>query len=361
MLIYWLLFLIPAFLALSGEKRDRNPVSRAHPLALDGFWIIAILLLTIIIGLRYQVGGDWHTYLLILSRSEGEEFSILRDPGYAAMNKFSTYIGLGIYGVNILCGFIFSVGLGLFCKSLPRPLLALSVAMPYLVIVVAMGYSRQAVSLGLCMIGLAYLGRGNLLRFIFFIIVSITIHKSSMILLPVAALAATKNKVSLFISMFSLSIIIYIVFLAETFDIIYRNYVEVQQQSQGAFIRLAMNALPAFIFLALYKKFDLEEQEGRIWKWFSYVSILLFLLFFLTDASTALDRIALYAIPIQLVVFSYLPDIFKIGGHFNKLIILVIIFYYFLTLFVWLNFAAHSNKWIPYDSLLSQTIYSILL
>ena len=122
-----------------------------------------------------------------------------------------------------------------------------------------------------------------------------------------------------------------------------------------------MNALPASIFLALYKKFDLEEQEERIWKWFSYVSILLFLLFFLTDASTALDRIALYAIPIQLVVFSYLPDIFKIGGHFNKLIILVIIFYYFLTLFVWLNFAAHSNKWIPYDSLLSQTIYSILL
>lgn len=361
MLIYWLLFLIPAFLALSGEKRERNPVSRFHPLALDGFWMIVIIFLTLIIGLRYQVGGDWHTYLLILSRSEGEEFSILRDPGYAAMNKLSTYIGFGIYGVNIICGFIFSLGLGLFCKSLPRPLLALSVAMPYLVIVVAMGYSRQAVSLGLCMLGLAYLGRGNLLRFVFFIMIAITIHKSSMILMPLAALAATKNKVSLFISIFFLSIIIYIVFLAETFDIIYRNYVEVQQQSSGAFIRLAMNALPSIIFLVLHKKFNLEEQEEKIWKWFSYFSILLFLLFFLTDANTALDRIALYAIPIQLVVFSYLPDIFKIGGHFNKLIILIIIFYYLLALLVWINFAAHSFAWIPYNSLITQTIYRFLL
>jgi hypothetical protein len=178
------------------------------------------------------------------------------------MNKFSTYIGFGIYGVNIICGFIFSLGLGLFCKSLPRPLLALSVAMPYLVIVVAMGYSRQAVSLGLCMIGLAYLGRGNLLRFVFFIMIAITIHKSSMILLPLAALAATKNKVSLFISILFLSIIIYIVFLAETFDIIYRNYVEVQQQSSRCIHKVGNECASFNYILSSYIR-DLISRSKR--------------------------------------------------------------------------------------------------
>ena len=45
-----------------------------------------------------------------------------QDPGYQLINYFSASIGFGIYGVNVICAFIFSIGLTLFCRNLPRPL-----------------------------------------------------------------------------------------------------------------------------------------------------------------------------------------------------------------------------------------------
>jgi len=56
----------------------------------------------------------------------------------------------------------------------------------------------------------------------------------------------------------------------------------------------------------------------------------------------------LYALPIQLFVFSYLPDIFK--GKNSSILVFLIICYYALVLFVWLNFANHAQAWVPYDN-----------
>ena len=63
MLYYWGLFLIPAFFALIGKRRDVNNNS-AYTISLDSVWWMIVFILVIIIGLREQVGGDWFTYLL---------------------------------------------------------------------------------------------------------------------------------------------------------------------------------------------------------------------------------------------------------------------------------------------------------
>ena len=97
--------------------------------------------------------------------------------------------------VNSACAGLFSWGLFSFVNAQPRPWLALSVAVPYLVIVVAMGYTRQGVAIGFAMGGLLALGgeRSNL-RFVLWVIVAATFHKSAVLLIPIAALAEERGR-----------------------------------------------------------------------------------------------------------------------------------------------------------------------
>ncbi len=62
--------------------------------------------------------------------------------------------------------------------------------MPYLINIVAMGYTRQSVALGFAMIGLAALGEQRVRRFVLWVLVGALFHKSAVLLLPIAALAA---------------------------------------------------------------------------------------------------------------------------------------------------------------------------
>ena len=68
-------------------------------------------------------------------------------------------------------------------------------------------------------------------------------------------------------------------------------------------------------------------------------------------SSTAVDRVALYFIPIQMFAFSRLPFLAGTVQNYN-LIVMGILGYYALVLFVWLNFASHAYAWLPYQSYL---------
>ena len=92
----------------------------------------------------------------------------------------------------------------------------------------------------------------------------------------------------------------------------------------------------------------MTPTEASLWRWFSIISIVLFLLAISTPATTAVDRIALYLLPMQLVIFTFLPDALGKRGSQNTEIIALIIFYYAAVLFVWLNFATHAAYWLPY-------------
>ena len=351
MTFYWILFFLTSFLAIVGTNRPPSS-SRYHYVSLNSVWWLFIFALTLLIGLRHDVGGDWSNYLRMLDRVQYDSLRLMADPGYTAMNQLSLRLGWGIYGVNLICGFIFSLGLAIFCRNLPRPLLALAVAVPYLIIVVAMGYSRQGAALGLAMIGLVALTRQYKLRFFILIILATTIHKSAFLLLPIAALASTKNRFFIFISVGALSGFMYFIFLSSVYETLITNYIDAQIVSQGALVRLLMNAIPASILLLWSHRFKFNAVEEPLWKIFSYLSILLLGLLFVSNASTAMDRIGLYMLPIQLVVFSYLPEIFSKSRALSQWIVFGIISYYGLVLFVWLNFATHANLWLPYQSLL---------
>ena len=349
---YWLMFVVPAIVALMSEVDRARSRPSSVSARLNEAWIAVAAVLTLLIGYRYEVGGDWFTYYHYLDNVRGAtlaDVALMSDPGYQFINWLSIEMDWDVFGVNLMGGALFAVGLVVFCRHLPRPWLALSVAIPYLVIVVAMGYSRQGIALGLAMLGLVALGKGAPGRFVFWVMLAATFHKTAVLLLPIAALAAARNRMLAFAWGAGSVALGYFLFLEDAAESLYKNYVEAEYQSSGAMIRLAMNLLPALILLLLRDRFRFAEAERKLWLWFALISIGLFGIFLVSPASTAIDRIALYMLPLQLVVFSHFPDVVSkrtvrdVAGP-----VAGVLLYYGLVQFVWLNFADHSQYWLPY-------------
>ncbi len=351
MVTYWLMFLLPAFAAFKGAWRRPSAATGLRSLRLTMAWTLVIVALASLIGFRFRVGGDWGNYLRVLRGVEGREISevlVMGDPGYQLLSWISLEAGWGIYGVNLIGGTLFTIGLAFFCRSLPRPWLALVVAVPYMVIVVGMGYTRQAIALGLAMMGLVALGRRSILWFVFWVMLGATFHKSAVLLLPIAALASTRNRYWTILWVGVVSLGAYRLMLEQSVEQLYAGYIDAGLESQGALIRTVMNALPASIFLIWRSRFLLNEAEGSLWGWFSLISLALLVLLLLTPSSTAVDRIGLYMLPLQLVVFSHLPDVFGRPTRRNIYWVTAVVLYYAAVQFVWLNFAVHAHAWLPY-------------
>jgi hypothetical protein len=308
-------------------------------------------LLALMVGLRHEVGGDWFNYIANFEATAALPLAdalLTGDPGYRLLEWLAHQLDLGVYGVNLACGALFSGGLLWFCRHLPRPWLALAVAVPYLVIILGMGYSRQGVALGCIMAGLVALGQGRLLPFILWALLGATFHKSAVLVLPMAALAAAQNRwwATLWVGVVVAGA--YATLLQDSVEALVQNYVEARYQSQGALVRLLMNALPAALLLLARKRFALTLPQQKLWFWYAVASLGALYAFYLVPSSTAVDRVALYLLPLQLVVFSYLPEVLGRARTPNRDWVLLVLGYYALVQYVWFNYAIKAFAWVPY-------------
>lgn len=333
--------------------------SSGRPRGLLGSTLLAVLVfLTLLIGLRVDVGGDWSTYLPYLERVAGLSFQeVLRqtEPGYALLNWLASEWGGGVFLVNGVCALIFSIGLVLFCRAQPRPWLALTIAFPYLVVVVAMGYSRQGVAIGLEMLALIALQRDRLLQFLGWIALAATFHRTVLVLLVLPA--STLSGSLRFSQLIRLVLLVgagyglYSAILAPDLDYYIKGYLEAEYQSQGALIRVVLCVLPALLYLPNRRRFQLPPTSQRIWSLLSLLAIAAAVGLVTVASSTAIDRLALYLIPLQIFVGSRLPDT-RLWGlsptSWNQLLI----GFSLAVLLVWLLFAQHAFAWLPYRNLL---------
>jgi hypothetical protein len=144
----------------------------------------------------------------------------------------------------------------------------------------------------------------------------------------------------------------YLIFVQESIDFLIYGYLEQEYTSEGTFIRLLMNFFPALLLILFRNSFNFPPLEKRIWPWFGGLSIFFMFLFYVSPSSTAVDRMALYMLPLQLVVFSYLPDIFPGNKNLAIFFKYSAVAYYALVQFVWLNYANHAGEWVPYGNFL---------
>jgi hypothetical protein len=349
MTLYWLLLLVPWLMSIGGPHiAGTSLAKRSWSLGFQLYFVLLLLLL----GWRHQVGGDWGNYLPMIDVALQQSFSDALaqpvDQAYHFLNWISAHAGAGIYGVNMVCAFVFAYGLMVFCQNSPRPWLSLGVAVPYLVIVVAMGYTRQGVAIGLIMLALVALDKGSIAKFVAWVVVAAFFHKTALILIPMAIFAGRKNWLAL-VGVLLTAVLMFFLLLAEYVDNMVAGYITSQYASSGAAIRIAMNAVPAAVFLVFRKRFDLTDEQRNFWTWMSFGGLAFIGLLAVSPSSTAVDRLALYWIPLQLYVWSRWPAAMA-RTHKAQLPWVAGVFLYSLAVqFVWLFYADHRNGWIPYQ------------
>ena len=342
MFAYWFMFAIALWAALV-------PVRLQGRQQILGWWLVGGLF-ALLIGFRHEVGGDWFHYLRhfeVDSRGTLLEAIGRGDPAYHALNWVVNELGGDIYWVNLVCGAIVMWGTVAFCRKQPRPWLALMVAVPYMLVVVAMGYSRQAVALGFALLALVAFGDRRVWRFVIFVTLAALFHKSAVLLMPIAGLASSRNRILTAILAAASAGVLYYLLLADSTEALWENYVESGYSSDGGMIRVLMNAVPAVVFLVFRKWLAPELQMRKMWSWISIFALVCVPL--VSMASTAVDRVALYLIPLQLFVFSRLPVLAGRNMHMRTFLVMLVIVYYGLVQFTWLNFAVHAKYWVPYQ------------
>lgn len=341
---YWLMFLILAIPAIQSNTR----VSQRATFA----WIAVGILMVFFIGYRHEVGGDWSNYIRHFRFKYNVSFAdvILKsDPGYAYLNWLMKKWNLGIYAVNFICGIVFTTGLFAFARRQPNPWLALVIAFPYVVIVLGMGYTRQGVALGFIFFALNALQVNQFKRFILYITLATLFHKTALLLLPMGMFYFGYGWVFRIFATAAATYALYDVFVAKSADTLWVNYVDAKLVSQGAKIRVLMNLVPSLLFLFYWRSW--KGISSLFWVWFLFSIGSIISVFLVDFASTAVDRITLYILPIQIYVFSHLPIIMQkqIPAELTKVGVLV---FYALVLFVWLNYALHARYWLPYQNAL---------
>jgi hypothetical protein len=227
------------------------------------------------------------------------------------------------------------------------------VAVPYLIIVVAMGYTRQAAAIGFILAALASLDRSeitlsSMVRLAFYVFGAVIFHKSAIIVLPLVAAAGSKNRIATAGIIVALTAILYYLLVQSDIDRLLSGYVASGYQSQGALIRSAMSLPPALLYLRFQREFRLTPMQQKLWRNFALAAIATFALLMVSSASAAIDRLALYLIPLQMFVLSRLPEAFGNGQRPNGQVVLAVIAYSAIIQFTWLTYAENSGSWVPY-------------
>ena len=343
MWIYWLLFLWPA-IATFSDGRD----IRVSP---KPSWMLYSVFMTLIIGLRFEVGVDWWTYLIHLDNVVGltwlESAQQSKDPAYGLLNWLAASTGSGVWVTNLSCAIIFVSGLLMFCRRLPNAWLAVSVAVPYIGVVMAMNYTRQGAAFGLVLWALVALHEQRILRFVCFLILAGLFHKTAILLIPLGAVVVTQHRALTIVWVIVAAIVTFFVMIAEVQQGLYEQYIVGRMDSDGAWIRVMMNAAPACIFLVLRKRFDFPPSKNTLYMWLSVIALLFIPAMILSPSTTVVDRIALYFMPLQLVIYAYLPLVLQPAG-LRIPVALFVVCGYALVLFVWLNYSNFHDSWIPY-------------
>lgn len=341
MLIYWLMFCVPAALALMeglGERRIRLA------------WPLATAALIVLIGFRWETGGDWGNYDRMVQNALWipTPFSLLSDPGFRLLTIEAARSSVGLLLITVTSGVLMGIALTRFCLAQPRPWLCLAVAIPYLVVVMGMGYIRQGMAISFLMMGLVSLRDGHILRYSLWVLAGAMFHSTALILLPLGVMVSNTN-IALRVGLTTLILVLLAYAVASTrAETLVANYVDAEMTSSGAAIRLSMTALPGVILLIWRPRFDLEDPERSVWTLFAAASLAALAMLFVFRSSTVLDRLGLYLLPLQCFVYSRAPGAFGRDERHERLIVIAILVVYALAFFTWLNFADNVDYWIPY-------------
>jgi hypothetical protein len=344
MAAYWALFSVFASGALfkHGGEGGRRP---------GIILILAMCLLALFVGLRWEIGPDWPAYWGLyryLSDRSVQEVLEKSDPGFRILIMVLQSQHAPFWVLNLICASIFSFGLTRFCTALPNPWIGVLVAVPYLVIVIAMSALRQTTAIGFVLLALRGMGVKPLWQTLFWVLIASLFHASAFIVAVLIALSYSRSRIqAAFLLIASVIPAYYVLF--STFDEYLKRYGQHRIDSGGVAFRLAMNAVPAIIFLLSKRKAFAPQGEEAFWRNLSWLSLALIPALAYVKSTTSIDRLSLYAVPLQILVLSGIPGQFSTSQATRIYPVMLIVAYCATTLLVYFALGTHARYYLPYE------------
>ncbi len=348
MAAYWILFGLWAAGAIHFARQRVYAYDR--PL-----YLAAALFTALMIGLRYEVGGDWSNYIVIYQDISLQPFATalkMSDPGYAFFNWMAARLQWDLWFVDLVCGILFMSGLARLALRQPNPWLMILVSVPYLVIVVAMGYTRQAAAIGFICWAVADAAPNRILRIIILVGLGSLFHRTAVLFLPILLVPVITRNFLVGIAGAVVFAFLFNVFLGDKSDALINTYAAGNYDSQGAAIRVAMNVAAAVLMIIFRDRMGFDSFIKSFWMICSILSIFSVIALVVLPSSSGVDRLSLFLIPLQAVTYSRFPYALSGTGRPLPSILFGIIVYSFSVQAVWLNLADNAWAWKPYQSVL---------
>jgi NADH:ubiquinone oxidoreductase subunit 3 (subunit A) len=220
-----------------------------------------------------------------------------------------------------------------------------------------MGYSRQGVAAGLIMLGMLSLRNSRPIQYCILIAIAAGFHSSAFSALPAVLFVSSANEnrtvqVILKALILGVGLVGFYNLFGERYDLYVDHYYESGRYSSGgAFLRSSVTFFASLVFFVSLPRWRILYGDQVSLGFFASIGLLL--LPFANIASTPVDRMGLYLLPFQIIVFARLP---WIQGDRDKSeqVRLIIVVCYLVYFYVWLHHGAHSQDlWVPYRSALS--------
>jgi hypothetical protein len=340
------IILLSAFISLESKKinLDRQKI-----------FIFLSTLLILISSFRWEVGGDWDSYLSSYNNTTFSYEKLRWSLTFEIVNHFFALVGGGVYGVNLFIGSIFYLALYRLGKVLNFDIiLLLLISFSLVYFNGLMGYVRQTLCLTFLIFSIEFLFRKKNYISTLFYILAVTTHISVIIFFPIYLFMHLKNLRNALIAIF-ISILLFFIYNNLAFEA-FEAFVIKGSISAGSIYRALPLVVCCIIYFKYRKKFNSNSINFNfLTDYLFFLSIFLILIiFFIPSLTTIADRLSFYLVIFQIIICGEFFN--KIIQHYDKnylhFAIFVSIFYFILT-FSWLIFGDYSIFWLDYNFLSS--------
>lgn len=311
----------------------------------------SLLCITIFVGSRDAIGGDWHQYLLMYERNNiFWQIFFEKDIGFSFISYLANLLGLNFYCFNLLIASLSSWLIYKAFSSFKYSSRVLVILFPVVFVVLGMNLTRQFLALSFIFFALNFvLDNKNSLAFIL-ILLATAIHKSAFLLLGIFVVTLKRKFLRIIVVIFC-AILFWgmVLYYREHLYSVFKFY----ELYSGSFQGFMFRATPIIwsciiIFIGKNEIFDNVQERLLI---SSLILLFGVVIFVSLVSSEAADRFAYY--------FVYIPCFTLLRVHRitmrNSMRIVLVLFlalYYLIQMITWLLYGAHAAYWLPYRSIL---------
>lgn len=325
---------------------------------------LALLIISLIIGFRHNVGVDWNAYVDIFNHLRNNLyigfFDQTDEPGFFYINKFIAAVGFGYQWMFFSVAFISWFFL---FKSVPKTILPLFIFFLFTdeYFFWSMNGVRQFVAIGIFLFSIHFIINRNFWYFLISILFGSLFHYSVLLLIPVYFIPFSRlyNQKFWFFAFaisffFSQSIVLvtglkqFLIYLTQFIPIIhhYVLYVETElfeaRELAGTGLGVIFKTIITLFILYFSKKTVEKYPQTKVYFILFFVGAIINNLFFTFQI---IGRVNVYFLIIRNILLAII--VFEIlKGKFSKYVALGIIVLYFLLFLV--SIYNSSNQCSPY-------------